>query len=135
TNKITIDKPEVQVMTCDFCYEDDELISSGKIVPVYPLTENLSSKTLTNAIKSAIEKHCSKIQDFMPQYIKEENNLIEKSEAIRKIHLPKTREEADKARYRIVFDELFTLQLNLALVREANKKNTSIQLKIKRDGL
>ena len=135
TNKITIDKPEVQVMTCDFCYEDDELISSGKIVPVYPLTENLSSKTLTNAIKSAIEKHCSKIQDFMPQYIKEENNLIEKSEAIRKIHLPKTREEADKARYRIVFDELFTLQLNLALVREANRKNTSIQLKIKRDGL
>lgn len=135
TNKITIDKPEVQVMTCDFCYEDDELISSGKIVPVYPLTENLSSKTLTNAIKSAIEKHCSKIQDFMPQYIKEENGLIEKSEAIRKIHLPKTREEADKARYRIVFDELFTLQLNLALVREANRKNTSIQLKIKRDGL
>ncbi len=135
TNKITIDKPEVQVMTCDFCYEDDELISSGKIVPVYPLTENLSSKTLTNAIKSAIEKHCSKIQDFMPQYIKEENDLIEKSEAIRKIHLPKTREDADKARYRIVFDELFTLQLNLALVREANRKNTSIQLKIKRDGL
>lgn len=135
TNKITIDKPEVQIMTCDFCYEDDELINSGKIVPIYPLTENLSSKTLTNAIKGAIDKYCAKIKDFMPQYIKEEYNLIEKNEAIRKIHLPKTREEADKARYRIVFDELFTLQLNLALMREANRKNTSIQLKIKRDGL
>ena len=135
TNKITIDKPEVQIMTCDFCYEDDELINSGKIVPIYPLTENLSSKTLTNAIKGAIDKYCAKIKDFMPQHIKEEYNLIEKNEAIRKIHLPKTREEADKARYRIVFDELFTLQLNLALMREANRKNTSIQLKIKRDGL
>ena len=135
TNKITIDKPEVQVMTCDFCYEDDELISSGKIVPVYPLTENLSSKTLSNAINSAIEKHCSKIQDFMPEYIKKKFNLMEKKEAVRKIHLPKTREEADRARYRIVFDELFTLQLNLALMREENRKNTSIQLKIKRDGL
>ena len=135
TNKITIDKPEVQVMTCDFCYEDDELINLGKIVPIYPLTENLNSKTLSNAIKSAIEKHCSKIQDPMPQYIKEKYNLIEKNEAIVKIHLPKTREDADKARFRIVFDELFTLQLNLALMREANKKNTSIQLKIKRDGL
>ncbi len=135
TNKITIDKPEVQVMTCDFCYEDDELINSGKIVPVYPLTENLSSKTLTNAIKSAVEKYCAKIQDPMPQYIKDKFNLLEKKEAIKKIHLPKTREEADRARFRIVFDELFTLQLNLALVREANRKNTSIQLKIKRDGL
>ncbi len=135
TNKITIDKPDIQVMTCDFCYEDDELISSGKIVPIYPLTENLNSKTLCNAIKSAIDKYCLKIEDPIPQYIKKELNLMERNEAIRKIHLPKTREEADRARYSIVFNELFTLQLNLALIREANKKNTSIQLKIKRDGL
>ena len=135
TNKITIDKPEIQVMTCDFCYEDDQLISSGKIVPVYPLTENLNSKTLVNAIKSAIEKYCTKIQDPLPQDIKDKFGLMERSEAIKKIHLPMTREEADRARYTIVFEELFTLQLNLALMREANKKNTSIQLKIKRDGL
>ena len=83
TNKITIDKPEVQIMTCDFCYEDDELINSGKIVPIYPLTENLSSKTLTNAIKGAIDKYCAKIKDFMPQHIKEEYNLITKDDDIK----------------------------------------------------
>lgn len=135
SGQITIDKPEIQVMTCDFCYEDDELISTGKIVPVYPLTENLNSKTLSGAIRSAIEKYCGKIDDAIPQNIKEKFNLISKSEAIRKIHLPKTREDVDKARFRIVFEELFTLQLNLALIREANRKNTSIQLKIKQDGL
>lgn len=135
SGQITVDKPEIQVMTCDFCYEDDELISTGKIVPVYPLTENLNSKTLSGAIRSAIEKYCGKIDDAIPQNIKEKFNLISKSEAIRKIHLPKTREDVDKARFRIVFEELFTLQLNLALIREANRKNTSIQLKIKQDGL
>ena len=135
TNKITIDKPEVQVMTCDFCYEDDELISSGKVVPIYPLTENLNSKTLSGAIKSAVEKYCPKIIDPLPQFIKEKYSLIDKSEAVRKIHLPKTRQEVEEARYRLVFEELFTLQMNLALVREANRKNTSIQLKIKQDGL
>ena len=135
TNQITIDKPDIQVMTCDFCYEDDELINSGRIVPVYPLTENLNSKTLSNAIKSAVEKYCDKIEDPIPQYIKEKYGLINKNEALRKIHLPKTREDVDSSRFRIVFEELFTLQLNLALIREANKKNTSIQLKIKRDGL
>src|SRR5699024_4733343 len=125
----------IQVMTCDFCYEDDELISTGKIVPIYPLTENLNSKTLSGAIKSAIEKYCGKIEDPMPNFIKEKFNLISKGEAIRKIHLPKTQNEVEQARFRIVFEELFTLQLNLALIREANRKNTSIQLKIKQDGL
>ena len=135
TNEITIDKPDIQVMTCDFCYEDDELINSGRIVPIYPLTENLNSKTLSGAIRSAVEKYCDKIEDPIPQYIKEKYDLINKNEAVRKIHLPKTREDVDRARFRIVFEELFTLQLNLALIREANRKNTSIQLKIKRDGL
>lgn len=135
TGKITIDKPEVQVMTCDFCYEDDKLISLGKVVPIYPLCENLSSKVLSGAIRSAIEKYCPKIEDFMPDFIKEKYNLIDKKEAIEKIHLPQTLEDVEKARYRIVFEELFTLQLNLALTREANRKNTSIQLKIKQEGL
>lgn len=135
SGQITVDKPEIQVMTCDFCYEDDELISTGKIVPIYPLTENLNSKTLSGAIKSAIEKYCGKIEDPMPNFIKEKFNLISKGEAIRKIHLPKTQNEVEQARFRIVFEELFTLQLNLALIREANRKNTSIQLKIKQDGL
>ena len=81
SGQITVDKPEIQVMTCDFCYEDDELISTGKIVPIYPLTENLNSKTLSGAIKSAIEKYCGKIEDPMPNFIKEKFNLISKGEA------------------------------------------------------
>lgn len=135
TNKLTIDKPQIQVMTCDFSYDEDETIALGKMVPIYPLTENLSSRIVASAIKNAVEKYCPKISDPMPGYIKEKYNLISKSEAIRKIHLPKTQEDVDKARFRIVFEELFTLQLNLALARESNRKNTSIQLKIKKDGI
>lgn len=135
SEKLTIDKAEIQVMTCDFNYEDDLLISKGRLVPIYPLTENLSSKVLVGAIKCAIEKYFDKIKDTTPPYIVKKHNMISKALAIKNIHLPKTREDVDLARFRIVFDELFTLQLNLALTREANRKNTSIQLKIKQDGL
>lgn len=135
TQKLTIDKPQIQVMTCDFNYEDDLLIQNGKMVPIYPLTENLNSKTLSMAIKSAIDKYNHKIKDPLPEFIKEKYNLISKNEAIEKIHLPKTQEDVETARFRIAFEELFTLQLNLILAREANKKNNSIQLKIKQDGL
>ena len=62
--------------------------------------------------------------------------MLPKNEAIENIHFPKDNETLQKARYSLVFEELFLIQLKLALLREENNKNLSaVPLEIKKDGL
>jgi len=135
TGFLTLDKPQIQVITSDFGEEDEEALYDSKITPVYPLCENLTPKTLTRSIFNAIEKYSNLIPDALPDFLKTDSGLISKTDAIRQIHFPKTQKELEDARFRLVFEELFLLQMNLALIREANKKLDSVALEIKKDGL
>ncbi len=132
---LTLDKPQMQVITSDFTEEDEEALYDTKITPIYPLCENLNAKSLTRAIYNAVEKFSKSIPEPFPDFLLNEENLISKADAIRQIHFPKTKDELEAARYRLVFEELFILQMNLALIREANKKLDSISLEIKKDGI
>ena len=61
---------------------------------------------------------------------------MEKKEALRQIHFPDDKEKLNIARFSLVFEEFFLIQLKLALLREENNKHlNSIQLAIKKDGL
>lgn len=135
TRKLTLDKPELQILSGEIEDENDNEIYDGKIIPVYSLTENLNSRTLIKAIKNAIEKFDELLVDSLPDFIKEKRDLIDYKDAINKIHFPKTNEDMINARNRLVYEELFVMQLNLALLREETKKLNSIQLEIKEDGL
>ena len=127
----TLDKAQIQVIGSMDISQNKE----NRIVPIYSLCENLNPKTLTNAIHNALEKFQDKIYDPLPADIKNELQLLDKKTAIIDIHNPKTNEEIDFARRRLAFDELFSMQLNLALIRKENNKNSSIKLEIKENGL
>lgn len=132
---LTLDKPQIQVITSDFSEEEEEALYDNKITPVYPLCENLNAKSLTRTVYNAIEKFSGSIPEPFPDFLMEEAGIISKSDAIKQIHFPKSQEELEKARYRLVFEELFVLQMNLALIREANRNLDSIALEIKENGL
>ncbi len=132
---LTLDKPQIQVITSDFGEEDENALYDGKITPIYPLCENLNPKTLTRAIFNALEKFSKSIPETLPRFLINELNLISKSDAVNWIHFPKTSKNLEDARFRLVFEELFVLQMNLALIREANKNLDSVALEIKPDGL
>jgi ATP-dependent DNA helicase RecG len=132
--KLTLDKPNYSIM-------DDDTITSpnlnmARIVPIYPLSENLNIKTLRKAIYNVIETYSSEIETVLPQFLVEKYHLLEKKEAIKQIHFPDNKELLDRARFSLVFEEFFLIQLKLALVREENNRNiNSIPLEIKKDGL
>ena len=131
---ITLDKPTYSIM------EDESFASKnlnmGRIVPIYTLCENLNAKILRKAINTVIETYTSDIQTVMPEYLIKKYNLLEKKEALKQIHFPDDKEKLDRARYSLVFEEFFLIQLKLALLREENNKNLqSIPLEIKKDGL
>ena len=132
--QLTLDKPTYSIME----YEMNEVqnLNLGRIVPVYSLSESLNIKTLRKIIYNALQIFKNDIPTVLPQYIVEKYHLLEKNEAIEQIHFPSDNEKLQQARFSLVFEELFLIQLRLALLRAENNKNiSSIPLEIKRDGL
>ena len=93
--------------------EEGENKNTGKIMPVYSTTKNLSESAIRQAVKNALELINEKIEDTLPEYIKEKYNLMDLDEAVRKIHFPDTMGNIEKTRNRLVFEELLTFQLAL----------------------
>lgn len=133
-NTLTLDKPTYSIM-------DDDIISSNnlnmaRIVPIYSLSENLNIKTLRKAIYNALTIYKSEIKTVLPEYLIQKYHLMQKQDALMQIHFPDDKESLDVARYTLVFEEFFLIQLKLALIREENNKHlSSIPLEIKKDGL
>lgn len=131
---LTLDKPTYSIMDDDVL--DPANINLARIVPIYPLSDKLNIKTLRRAIFNTIQLFKNDIETVLPEKIIKKYNLLPKRDAIEGIHFPNDNETLQKARYSLVFEELFLIQLKLALLREENNKNLSaIPLEIKKDGL
>lgn len=130
----TLDKPVYSIMEDEILGESN--INLARIVPIYPLSENLNIKTLRRAIFNTIQLFKNDIETVLPRKVIEKYNLMEKREAVEQMHFPKDNDSLHNARYSLVFEELFLIQLKLALLREENNKSiSSIPLEIKKDGL
>lgn len=89
-------------------------LHAGRLVPVYPLTEGLSLKHLRNVIYNALQSYGSQIEDLLPSSIIESFSLMPLCQAFANIHFPEEPQQKDDARRRLVFDELFSIQLQMA---------------------
>ena len=131
---LTLDKPTYSIMDDDVINPSN--LNMARIVPIYTVSENLNIKTLRKAIYNVLQSFSSEIKTILPDYLIKKYNLMEKSEALTQIHFPDSKEKLDIARYTLVFEEFFLIQLRLAILREENNKNLqSIPLNIKKDGL
>lgn len=101
---------------------------TGRIIPVYPETEGMSSRWLRFIIKPLLMKLKSSIPETLPKEILEENSLLPIEEAIFQIHFPETLKKAENARKRFVFEELFDLSLFILKekIKMAKEKATAI---------
>ena len=85
----------------------------AKITPIYPTTSKLSQKVIRSLIETCLEQVLPQIEDHLPEQIIRQYHLISKQEALRGIHFPKDSDHFFAARKRLVFEELFMLQLSL----------------------
>lgn len=91
-----------------------ESIHAGRLVPVYPLTEGLSLRHLRNVIHNALTAYGAQIEDLLPESLRQTYGLMPLREAFLNIHFPQDPALKDEARRRLVFDELFAIQLQMA---------------------
>ena len=93
--------------------EEGDLVHTGRLVPVYPLTEGLHQRQTRKMIKGVVDLWASHVPDFLPVEVKEHCQLIALPQAIAQAHYPDNIDLKDRARVRLAFDELFLLQLGV----------------------
>ena len=134
--KLTIDKPSYSIMTGEFLENSNSNLNIGRIVPIYTVTEDLSIKTLRRAIFNAIELYNDKIPNILPDDLIQKHGLLNKNMAIRQIHFPESQELLERARFSLIFEELFIVQLKLVRLREnARHSASSLALEVQQNGL
>lgn len=99
----------------------------GSIVPQYHLTSGISNLDVLKSIKSAL-KNKEILKEKLPQYIIEEQKLINYKNAIKIIHSPDNEESFLKAKKRLSFDEIFYFQLAMKILK--SNKIQAIKFKI-----
>lgn len=134
-HKLTIDKPNYSIMTGEFLDGENSNLNLARIVPIYTVCENLNVKTLRKAIHNAIQIYKGTITDVIPQYLREKYDLLDKKTAIEQIHFPESMELLEKARFSLIFEELFIVQLKMVRLRHENNQNSALALQVKTDGL
>lgn len=108
--------------------------NTGKIIPLYPLTYNLSQNVIRQVIENGLKEVNEELEETLPNYILDEYRLDDINKAIHNIHFPKSFEEYNKAKKRLVFEELLIMQLallNLKTKYSVNKKGIEFSKEVK----
>ncbi len=119
-NKAMLQSPQYEVL-----FSENEPIHTARLVPIYNETRGISSKWLRRQISKIIKEQIQFMNEYIPDSIIEKKELMGLKRAIEQIHFPKSLAEAEKARARLAFDELFFLQL-AALFRRSQWKNNFV---------
>lgn len=136
TGQLTMDKPTYSIMTGEFKEDANSNLNIARIVPIYTICEDLSIKTLRKAIFNAIELYKNDIKNIVPDFIRERLGIMNKKDAVKQIHFPETMNDLEHARFSLIFEELFLIQLKLIRLRENTAKTTSAyNLQVHKDGL
>ena len=104
--------------------EIDQSKNTGKIIPIYPLTYELKQNTLRKIIENGLAEVKGKLTETLPEYILKENNLWDINNTIERIHFPIEFSDFNKARERLVFEELLTMQLALLKLKNNYEHET-----------
>ncbi len=92
---------------------EKELIHTGRLVPVYPLTRGITSRWLRKLIKRVVDHWAARLQDHLPESLRARAGLMDLGKALRQIHFPDSHDAAVEARRRLSFDEFFFIQLGM----------------------
>ncbi len=111
---------------------EDELIHTGRVIPLYPSTADLKkvwldSRGFRRVLKPLLEKVPGLISESLPERIVSDLKLLPLAEAIKEIHFPDDTESAQRAKDRLAFDELFYLELMLALKKTKTRLEEGIE--------
>ena len=103
-------------------------VYTGRILPVYPLSQGITRKIILDGVREAL--NCSdEFCDFLPLGAEARHKLIDASSAYTAVHFPRSLEEADAARRRFIFEEFFVFCCGARLIKKQNEKDVGCIMK------
>ncbi len=105
-----------------------EGIPLADFVPIYPLTEGISSKQIDKLIKSAINDILPEIIDPIPDNIRLDNKLPTLTYAIKNAHFPESDTALFKAQRRLAFDEMLYFGIGISMSASRKKRGEGVKL-------
>ncbi len=94
-------------------YREDELVHTGRLVPVHPLTKGLHERGARTVIKAVVDRIAPTLEDHLPPSTCERLGLLHLPDAIAQIHFPDDPKQLQYARTRLGFDEFLLIQLGV----------------------
>jgi ATP-dependent DNA helicase RecG len=98
---------------------EQQQLSTNRIVPVYPLTAQITQRWLRRTMNSVVTYAAPRVQDYLPENVRKSAGLIPLSTALLQVHFPDSGEKLKAARHRLAFDEIFLLQFGVLRQKRA----------------
>jgi ATP-dependent DNA helicase RecG len=109
--RFTLQSPEWEPL-------DKELIHTGRLVPVYPLTKGITSRWLRRLTKRTVDYWTKRLPDHLPASVRQRADLMDLEMAICQIHFPDNQQALDQACRRLSFDEFLLIQIGVLRQRQ-----------------
>lgn len=121
-SKLNMSHPEIEVVTAETNIENRSALR-----PVYNTTEklkkrNFDSKQIEKLQKTLLQDHGAKIQEILPEYLLPEYKLVDRKVAYYQVHFPRDAQSLQRARFRLKFEELLILQLQILSSSQARQR-------------
>ena len=113
---LVLNNPEYEILSGD---DEDTRLNTGRIVPIYRLTEGLSQRILRRAVAAALENVPDNLPETLPNAVRERYGFPAVNSALRNVHFPDSDQDAQIARGRFAFEELLAIQLGILSGRAA----------------
>jgi ATP-dependent DNA helicase RecG len=104
---------------------DQQNLHTNRIVPVYPLTANITQRWLRGSMFQVVNFWAPRVNDHLPESIRNAANLPSLATALLEVHFPTSLDNLKKARQRLAFDEIFFLQLGVVRQKRAWQDRTA----------
>jgi len=99
-----------------------EVKYTGAVVPIYPLTEGLSLWEIRRAVEQAVNSYAWQLEETLPRHLLDKYNFPDLRTTLRNLHLPDTVANGQRAKERLIYEELFYFELLLALRKKQNQE-------------
>jgi ATP-dependent DNA helicase RecG len=112
-NRPVFESPEYDILR-----PGQEAVSTGRLVPVYPLTAGLTGRNLRGLTWQVLRDFLKGMEETAPDEMLSRTSLLPLATALQQAHYPESLQTRDRARRRLAFDELLTLQLSVLSRRQ-----------------
>ncbi|MBQ9679402.1 MAG: ATP-dependent DNA helicase RecG [Ruminococcus sp.] len=122
--RVTRDKYGCQMVSPEFT----SAATADAITPVYNLTAGLTNRMLVKAAKDALSMLPDVVKDPLPYDVLKRYDLCPLSYALKNIHFPSDLSAMERARHRLIFEELLTLNLGMRLMKSRSHEDTAVHM-------